>query len=141
MTTAANNISHVHQHEKKINLNDPNLPKNNSGTWGHDHYHSHSFRQSYSQAYVFEHKHPHVHDAGVPKHVLTDMQPEDKATVRAIYGRPSFDSHLHAIQMEVGAVITNVNKRGAGLEWEFTMNGQLQTITVDEAAAIIVEVQ
>ena len=140
MSTAANNISHVHQHEKKLSLSALSLSKDNPGAWGHDHYHAHSFRQGYSQAYIYEHKHPHLHDANVPKHALIDMQPEDKATVRAVHGRPAFEKHLTAIQLAAGVPVSNVHKK-SGNEWELSVNGQLQTITADEAEAIIVEVQ
>lgn len=141
MATAANSISHIHQHEKKLSPDSVALEKTKGGVWIHEHYHSHNLRQGYSQTYTYDHKHAHAHDADVPRHALTDMKPDEKATVRSLCGRPSFGRRFSDIQLSAGVIVANVAPKAETQEWELTINGQLQTITADEAAAVIVEVQ
>lgn len=137
---ANSTLAVTHNHEHATQPSPVTVAYSEMSEWAHTHCHAHNCRQSHSQAYSFEHSHAHIHPAGTPKHALTDLGPEEKAHIGQLCGRCSLDGHLEAMGVRDGAEVSLVTpQNGGGVSLQ--IDGRTVSLSADEAASVIVEVQ
>lgn len=134
-------VNHNHSHIKIVSsartLTDKNAGKDN--LWQHSHYHSHGYCQDYGQQYMMEHSHIHQHSSRVPKHALIDLDPNERAIVREVLGKPKIIKHLADMGLRVNTIVSNIVKMESG--YSVNIGEKTHSLTVQEAISIIVEVQ
>lgn len=137
----ANEVQAVkHNHEHEVLPQADTVGEEQTSAWVHTHFHSHIYRQSQSQAYAFEHCHAHAHAAGTPKHALADLAPEDKARIKRLSGRLSWDGRLESLGIRTGAEISQVSPQ-EDEDFNLVVGGQTVALSAAEAASVAVEVQ